>query len=141
MDNSYANFQKTRKIQADFNVGGKRVNQAILNFEKVSEESILLCGIVQIKTYLQTASTSACHKNHKDPAEYEKAVDALASKLSGTEIDMAQFASKPDWDFSKGEAKAKKSVEEQLADELKAGKVSKDRAKELQKLLEQAIRG
>lgn len=120
-----SNWQEKPEILADFNIGGKRVSEAILNFENVSEEQIILAGIGKILIDLQNQAKNECSADlptdrskwsDTEKARYADRLVKLAASFSKSQIDMAEYCPERNWNFRKGEsaaplARAKKNSE------------------------------
>jgi len=117
---NYQNFLDSPEIKADFNIGGKRVNGAILDFSGISPEQLALAGIGKILIDLQNKEKLHFMENGQKIANYDALIAERAQELSGSEIDMTAYCAKRNWNFEKGEEADKVGKAKGLADKMTA---------------------
>ena len=122
-------FEANSQIVADFNIGGKRVNGAILDFSGIDSEQMILAGIGKVLIDVQNAAKLQAAKglperskwSASDKASYEAALEKLAADWSESQIDMAEYCASRNWNFRKGESA---DAAEKLIRQAQEGKLS-----------------
>jgi len=103
---------------ATFRIGGQWVENAILDFNDVTQEMLIIAGIKKILIELQNNGKRKFMVKNKKIDGYEDAIKEYAAGLSNTTIQMYDAAKNfTDWDFDQtpGEGKDKVAAGKKLA--------------------------
>ena len=122
---NYLDFQESKRIAANFDIGKQRIDGATLDYSDLSDEAIMLAGVRQIKTNFSTHHSNKAKELEKK-GTIPSALDWLkekAAEYSGETLNMANYAGSDSWNFERGkgesvEKKAEKAIESMDMDQL-----------------------